>query len=170
MFDFIVFIGSIILNCWFHCRLPAVFAKTPPLQEDCDQSVTARILYKMCIKLSTLFMILLTSKWTVIYCFEFIPPAEEDLSSYMDVSIQSVHCQFSRVSWRVYRGWCRGWRRPGWCPPAPTTRTVRWAAICVLKWGILNSYGVTPQWMVEKWKANFHLKSSITEELPQKWP
>ena len=70
----------------------AVFAKTPPLQEDCDQSVTTRILYKMCIKLSTLFMILLTSKWTAIYGFEFIPPAEEDLSSYMDVSIQSVEC------------------------------------------------------------------------------
>ena len=34
-------------------------------------------------------MILLTSKWTAIYGFEFIPPAEEDLSSYMDVSIQS---------------------------------------------------------------------------------
>ena len=76
-----------------------MFAKTPPLQEDCDQSVTRRILFKMCIKLSTLFMILLTSKWTVIYCFEFIPPAEEDLSSYMDVSIQSVLCQVSRVSW-----------------------------------------------------------------------
>ena len=70
----------------------AVFAKTPPLQEDCDQSVTTRILYKMCIKLSTLFMILLTSKWTAIYGFELIPPAEEDLSSYMDVSIQSVEC------------------------------------------------------------------------------
>ena len=73
-------------------NLPTVFAKTPPFQEDCDQSVTTRILYKMCIKLSTLFMILLTSKWTAIYGFEFIPPAEEDLSSYMDVSIQSVEC------------------------------------------------------------------------------
>ena len=85
MFDFGLF--DFIVDKFAHC-----ICKTPPLQEDCDQSVTTRILYKMCIKLNTLFMILLTSKWTAIYGFEFIPPAEEDLSSYMDVSIQSVEC------------------------------------------------------------------------------
>ena len=85
MFDFGLF--DFIVDKFAYC-----FCKTPPLQEDCDQSVTTRILYKMCIKLSTLFMILLTSKRTAIYGFEFIPPAEEDLSSYMDVSIQSVEC------------------------------------------------------------------------------
>ena len=37
-------------------------------------------------------MILLTSNWTAISGFQFMPPAEEDLSSYMDVSIQSVEC------------------------------------------------------------------------------